>query len=298
MDNLPGTALLIRAVGWGCVLFAVSSTTVRADPPNGAATDAPMPTGNFFSSLKQAFKEDLDHDVVRGHFDVGSLPDVHRYYCLVNPKTGAKEANGVSGEPVPRPDGMTGIKSGAVGFYSCLDAEKQGILMTAGYALSAATSGKMTQAAAASQKAPPPHDDVAPDGRVASDIMAAYARFIAGENAHDRAAVADVLLDSKDFVWAQYRGNSIWGRQEALEAMQRDWQGSWHLEPQLKESRVATVAPGVAVLITPLLFTEGAAGEKPDTVPIRWGGVFVKTSSGWRIASIFITPYKSWSAPE
>jgi hypothetical protein len=35
------------------------------------------------------------------------------------------------------------------------------------------------------------------------------------------------------------------------------WNGSWHLDPQLSELRIATVAPGVALLITPLLFTEG-----------------------------------------
>jgi hypothetical protein len=309
MHYSPSKSRVIRAVGWGCVLVAVSGTPVVADPPNGATVDGqtPAPSGDFFSSLKQAFKQDLDHEVVRGHFDVGTPPDTHRYYCLVNPKTGASESNGVGGEPVVRPDGMTGIKSGAVGFYSCANAEKQGILVTSGYVLSAGASAKIAQTAQATRATPiapvapaqtkaPPHEDAPADGRVASDVMAVYARFIAGENAHDRAAVADVLLDSKDFVWAQYRGNSIWGREEALEAMQRDWLGNWHLEPQLKEARVATVAPGVAVLITPLLFTEGAAGEKPDMVPIRWGGVFVKTSSGWRIASIFITPYKGWSA--
>jgi hypothetical protein len=52
------------------------------------------------------------------------------------------------------------------------------------------------------------------------------------------------------------------------------------------------------VLITPLLFTEGDPGKNPSTIPIRWGGVFVKTKSGWRISSIFITPFESWRAPK
>jgi hypothetical protein len=130
-----------------------------------------------------------------------------------------------------------------------------------------------------------------------TEIMAVYARFIAAQNAHDRAVVSEVLLDSKDFVWAQMGGNSLWGHKEAMDAFQEQWKGTWALDPQLKEARIASVAPNVAVLITPLLFTQAEPGEQPSTVPIRWSGVFVKTSSGWHISSIFITPFKSWKAP-
>ena len=127
--------------------------------------------------------------------------------------------------------------------------------------------------------------------------MTVYARFIAAQNAHDRAALAAVLLDSPDFVWGQYRGDSIWGTQEALDECTRQWKGVWKLEPQLKEAHVAHVAPGVAVLVTPLLFTQGVRGQDPVTVPIRWSGVFVKTKAGWRISSVFITPFKDWHTP-
>ena len=119
-------------------------------------------------------------------------------------------------------------------------------------------------------------------------------RFISGQNAHDRAAVSEALLDSKEFVWAQQGGNSIWGHKEAMEAFQEVWKGTWRLDPQLKELRISSAAPDTAVLITPLLFTEGLPGQAASTVPVRWGGVFVKTSSGWRISSIFITPFKNW----
>jgi hypothetical protein len=295
---------------------------------NGAASSAagdaqaPAPTGNFLSSLKQAFKQDLDREVVRGHFDVGSPPDAHRYYCLVDAKTGKGETNGVAGQPVVRPDGMTGIKAGAVSFYSCVNAEQQGILVTTGYTLSAAIRSKVAPAppppplppTPAAPPAPPPQPSPpAPPSSapreanaaggapvaatVQTEIMAVYARFIAAQNAHDRAVVSDVLLDSKDFVWAQMGGNSLWGHKEAMDAFQEQWKGTWALDPQLKEARIASVASNVAVLITPLLFTQAEPGEKPSTVPIRWSGVFVKTSSGWRIASIFITPFKSWKAP-
>jgi pyruvate/2-oxoglutarate dehydrogenase complex dihydrolipoamide acyltransferase (E2) component len=304
------------------ILFGGSSGAL-ADPQAGDA-QTPAPTGNFFSSLKQAFKQDLDREVVRGHFDVGSPPDVHRYYCLVDAKTGKGETNGVAGEPVLRPDGMTGIKAGAVSFYTCATAEQQGILVTTGYTLSPGLRSKAAAAPPASPAPPPAASPASPASPAASpaspappvpreaqtpdaapivaaaaatmqtEILAVYARLIAGQNAHDRAVVSDVLLDSKDFVWAQMGGNSLWGHKEAMDAFQEQWKGTWTLDPQLKEVRIASVAPNVAVLITPLLFTQGDPGEKPSTVPIRWSGVFVKTATGWRISSIFITPFASW----
>jgi hypothetical protein len=157
---------LALGVALGLALVCGGASAASADPPAGTdaaasakspSSDAqtPVPSGNFLSSLKQAFKQDYDHEVVRGHFDLGSPPDAHRYYCLVDPKTGKNEANGVGGQPVLRPDGMTGIKSGAVSVYSCSDAAQQGILVTAGYVLSAGASSKI-----APQPSPPPPSPV------------------------------------------------------------------------------------------------------------------------------------------
>jgi hypothetical protein len=299
----------LQIVVWLAVTGGGGVTVALADPPSASAAQDSAPSGNFFSSVKQAFKQDLDQEVVRGHFDVGSPPDAHRYYCLVDAKTGRRETNGVGGEPVLRRDGMTGIKGGAVSFYSCTAAEQQGILETGGYQLSPAIRGKIASAPPAQPAAPRMASPAAPaaqeagtsgaapvDDMARTEIMAVYARFIAGQNAHDRAMVADVLLDSKDFVWAQLSGASVWGREPALDAFQNVWKGTWKLDPQLQEFRIASPAPGVGVLITPLMFTTGEAGETPTTVPIRWGGVFVKTRSGWRLSSIFVAPWKNWHA--
>jgi hypothetical protein len=73
-----------------------------------------------------------------------------------------------------------------------------------------------------------------------------------------------------------------------------EWNGSWHLDPQLSDLRITRIAPSVFLLISPLLLTEGDPGEQPSTDPVRWAGVFVKTASGWRIASLIVTPYPNW----
>ena len=159
MGTMQRNPHFLHAWGSSLVLCFAGASAALADPPTAAQSgtasgDAqPVPSGNFFSSLKQAFKQDLDHEVVRGHFDVGSPPEVHRYYCLMDAKTGRVEANGVGGQPFLRPDGMTGIKSGAVTFYSCLNAEQQGTLVTTGYALSAGASGANAPASPAQKPA-------------------------------------------------------------------------------------------------------------------------------------------------
>ena len=313
MGGYVNTSLSIprysQGLAVGLLLVCGGHSGALAEPPPGSETGASAspspsdaqsaaPKGSFLSSLKQAFAEDFDQEVVRGHFDVGSPPDAHRYYCLVNTKTGKSDVNAVAGQLVLRADKMTGIKGAAVAPFSCADAEQKGILVTTGYVLSGSVNSKPIAASAVQKPTGAAAAAVSAAGPAQMEVMAVYARYIAGQNAHDRAVVSEVLLDSKDFVWAQYGGSSIWGYKEAMEAFEEAWKGTWKLDPQMDELRIASVSPGVAVLITPLLSTVGDPGKNPSTIPIRWGGVFVKTKSGWRLSSIFITPFESWRAPK
>jgi len=325
------------AVAAGLVMLSGAVGTSQADPPGAAASAPVADQGQiaeikggFMSAFSQGFKEDFDREVVRGHFDVRSSSNTLRYYCLFDPKKARNTPNAVSGDLVTRRDGMTGIKGAAVTPLSCADAEQKGFLITAAYVVKGApataaapappappaaapAAAAATVAAAApapAAGAPPPAmppltapPAVAPaaaapaEESVRNEVMAVFERFIAAQNAHDRSGVAATLLESKDFVWAQYAGNSVWGYTQALDAFEHDWKGIWRLDPQLSEARVTNPAPDAAMLITPLLFTEAAPGATPSMVPIRWGGVFVRTRSGWRIASILITPFKEWRAP-
>jgi SnoaL-like domain len=325
MKSFAGTLLVTL-----CML--ASTAVYPADPPGGdqSGTQPAETTGGMLSSLKQAFGENLGREEVRGHFDVGSPPDTRRYYCLVDPKTGKREPNGVSGETVQRRDGTTGVKSAVVSPLSCADAQQKGMLVSADYKLTgkaatpanppapappapamapapapaaspapaapvAAAAAAAAAPAVASAAAAPPASPAAAPAEPAEDserreVMGVYARFILAQNAHDAAALSEVLLDSKDFVWAQEGGGSVWGYQEALAAFEQAWKGTWRLEPQAQGSRVASLSPGLKVLVTPLLLTSAGAGKDPSAHRVRWSGVFVQTGSGWRIASIFVTP--------
>ena len=149
-------ASALSLLGFGSGAWADPPTdTAAAQPANSSADDAPktLPQDGFFSSLKQAAKQGYDHEVVRGHFDLGTPPNVHRYYCLVDVKTHAKEPNGVLGDPVPAPGGMTAIaiKNSSVSMYTCANAEKQGMLVTAGYGVGVAAAAPVP----APQEQPP-----------------------------------------------------------------------------------------------------------------------------------------------
>jgi hypothetical protein len=219
------------------LLLCSAMGAAPADPPaagGGSGTAASPPTqGGFFSSLKQAFNQDVDHEVVWGHFDVGSPPDTHRFYCLVNPKTGKREPNGVAGEPFARRDGMTGLKQPAVSPTSCAEAEQKGILVTADYtvkgnagsssvapaqkaarpAVSASTAGPAT--ASASGMASPPAAASATVPPVAAATTAATAATTASVPA-PAASVAPAMSNADRAEDRAYirKAESDWGESE------------------------------------------------------------------------------------
>jgi ketosteroid isomerase-like protein len=164
MVNSPRIPRHSLALIMGLLLLGGARSALRANPPDTAGSVAPSSPpdthGGFLSSLKQAFSQHSDRDVVYAHFDVGAAPDTHRFYCLIDPKTGKREPNGVGGETFRRPDGMTGLKGPAVSPVTCTDAEQKGILVTSGYTVKANAAG--TPASVASSAAPAPAAAPAP----------------------------------------------------------------------------------------------------------------------------------------
>ena len=144
--------------GWSGALADPPAGTAAGAAASPAASDAPksLSQGSIFSSFQQSFKENPDLQVVRGHFDLGSPPNVRRYYCLINTKTGNAEPNGVLGELVPHAGEMTGIKNIAVSLYSCVDAQQQGMLVTTGYGVSGPANSAITPAPRAQTPAETP----------------------------------------------------------------------------------------------------------------------------------------------
>jgi hypothetical protein len=169
-----------------------------------------------------------DHEVVRGHFDLGTPPNSHRYYCLVDTKTRYREPNGVLGQPVPLPDGTTALKIDSVSLFGCERAEKQGMLVTTGYVLKlksssgSAAASAPESAAASPPPAPAPASQAAPQaaGLPPSTTQAPPPAPTPPEVSVDRIDVAGVQLGmSLDEVRAVLKSKKLHEYNEAAEAL-------------------------------------------------------------------------------
>jgi uncharacterized protein (TIGR02246 family) len=121
------------------------------------------------------------------------------------------------------------------------------------------------------------------------EVKAVFERFVVAQNAHDLKAVGELLLDAPHFLWIT-RGTPIWGREAALKRFETLYQGTWRLEPDTASLRVMMVGDNAAHVYVPIVFTIGAAGQQAQTTRFLMNQILVKTSGGWRVASILPIP--------
>jgi uncharacterized protein (TIGR02246 family) len=121
------------------------------------------------------------------------------------------------------------------------------------------------------------------------EVRTVIDRFVTAQNAHDLAAVAELLWDSPQFLWVT-RGAPIWGRQPALTRFEALYRGTWRLEPVLSELRIVLVSDGVAQIYVPIMFTIGAPGQEAQKTRFLMNQVLLKTPTGWKVASILPIP--------
>jgi len=202
--------MLLFFLGAGFDARADSPAAQGASAPNAAAnaaSDEPktLPQDGLFSSIKQNLREG-DQEIIRGHFEVGEPPNVHRYYCLMDPKSHRREPNGVLGDPVSRPDGMTGIKSSAVSLYRCDKAEQRGMLVTSGYVVparsgaSAAAAGETPTAPAQAPTAAAAQAPAAPTPPVPTPSAPAGSAWIGTKTGELQCLRCEVFAHARDIV--------------------------------------------------------------------------------------------------
>jgi hypothetical protein len=121
------------------------------------------------------------------------------------------------------------------------------------------------------------------------DVTATFDRFVIAQNTHDLSTVRDLLLDSKDFLWVT-RGAPIWGREAALKRFETLYQGTWKLAPESSNLKILTLSGTSAQLFVPIMYNIGAPGQPAADMPFLVNMTLVKTTAGWRIASILPIP--------
>jgi ketosteroid isomerase-like protein len=117
------------------------------------------------------------------------------------------------------------------------------------------------------------------------EVRQTFERFVAVQNAHDIRAVGSLLLDSPNFLWIT-RGAPVWGHEAALKRFSTMYEGTWQLAPEADALKVLVLAESTAQIFVPLVFKIGAPGRAPQTTRFLMNQVLVKTSGGWKIASI------------
>ena len=121
------------------------------------------------------------------------------------------------------------------------------------------------------------------------EVRSLFAKFVAAQNAHDIKAVGELLQDSPNFLWVT-RGAPIWGRDAALKRFEALYQGTWSLDPKSDELRITELQPNVVQLYVPVTFMIGPAGQTAQPTRFLLNQVVVKTTDGWKVASILPIP--------
>jgi ketosteroid isomerase-like protein len=276
-------------------LFIGGSSGALADPPAGAQAessqshptgDTPksLPEGSMFSSVQQSFKETPDLQLVRGHFDLGSPPNVRRYYCLVNIKTGNKGRNGVVGELVPHADGTTGIKNIAVSLYSCADAQQQGMLVTTGYVWS----GSANDTIAPARQAQTPAQSPTPPPVASADKRETAAPSVDASGWAARAVIWETAFnaDSLEAVVALYAADGCrmppnapiaQGSDAILASLQS---AKDHGAAKVRIAVTSAESSGTLANATGTFEVSGADGKQLDHG--KWMGVSKKINGKWK----------------
>ena len=121
------------------------------------------------------------------------------------------------------------------------------------------------------------------------EVRSLFAKFVAAQNAHDIKAVGELLQDSPNFLWVT-RGAPIWGRDAALKRFEALYQGTWSLDPKSDELRITELQPNVVQLYVPVTFMIGPAGQTAQPTRFLLNQVVIKTTDGWKVASILPIP--------
>ena len=121
------------------------------------------------------------------------------------------------------------------------------------------------------------------------DVKGTFDRFVVAQNAHDVAAVRDLLLDSPAFLWVT-RGAPIWGRDAAMKRFETLYQGTWKLSPDTSGLKVVMLSDTTAQLFVPIMFNIGPPGQPAPDTPFLMNQTLVKSVAGWRIANILPIP--------
>ena len=143
------------------------------------------------------------------------------------------------------------------------------------------------------------HSAFADTTSATGDVKAIFERFIAAQNARDMETLKGLLLDAPNLLWVM-AGIPRWGRDAALQGLNEQCQGAFYLDPGMAELRIIELTGDVVQLYVPAVFIPTLPPQRlPQQVqqlqPEKFiiSQTMVKTSAGWRIATLLSFPTDS-----
>jgi ketosteroid isomerase-like protein len=117
------------------------------------------------------------------------------------------------------------------------------------------------------------------------EARALFTKFVAAQNAHNVADVQAMLWNSPDMLLFT-RGVETRGPEAVAARFKKYYEGTWHLEPDMSQFRVAAISSDVMQILVPIVFTRGLPGNPPQNTTFLISQTFVRDATGWYVASI------------
>ena len=112
-----------------------------------------------------------------------------------------------------------------------------------------------------------------------------FTKFVAAQNAHNAGDVKAMLWNSPDMLLFA-RGVETRGPEAVAARFKEYYEGTWHLEPDMSQFRVAAISSDVVQILVPIVFTRGLPGNPPQDNTFLISQTFVRDATGWHVASI------------
>jgi hypothetical protein len=126
------------------------------------------------------------------------------------------------------------------------------------------------------------------------EVKDIFLRQAAAATAHDIVAFERVLAsappDQPDPIAFVARAYQFWGKPALIEHFKETFKGVWKFEPNVESIKIVPLTPDVAEVYAPTQITLGASEASARTAPFLVYEVAVRTSEGWRVASIVPVP--------
>jgi hypothetical protein len=131
---------------------------------------------------------------------------------------------------------------------------------------------------------------VAPGGHASAaaneaEARALFVKFVAAQNAHNVSDVKALLWKSPSML-LYARNVETRGPEAVADRFKQYYEGTWHLEPDMSQFRVAVISDDVMQILVPIVFTRGLPGKPSQDNTFLISQTFVYDANGWRVASI------------